>query len=343
VPTLSPFSRGPSVQGAGCTTHKATAIMSLQEEGISAGVPTRRLRRAHGVPGGAAGSVVAKKEVKLPSDARDDKEAATPSAVQLRDLVERVIFYVGVPAVTLYPIGALFYCVQFVTHYNMDLTPSWHAVLVIPRELVLVETITLLVAGIAGLLPFMVVYVALSFLLFTIGLRRAWGTGWRTEPGRRLLSLLALLVALSIAGYVAVDAVMRIAPGSDWQTRAVGLYHLVLISGVVLAGYLIARDRQRNRRSPDPAVAPLFVRRWFLRGALVAYVSAILGLFIVGTAMPLQLPKVRFGEDSPREGGLLLADPSGACGYWQYIDKEGRVVAISSEEVTDVILEPQTS
>jgi hypothetical protein len=125
---------------------------------------------------------------------------------------------VWVPAVTLYPVGALFYCLQFVTHYDMDLTPSWHAVLVIPRELVLVETLSLLAEGIAGLLPFMVVYVGLSYLLFTLGLRRAWGTGWRTEPGRRLLSLLALLVALSVTGYVALDAVMRLAPGSDWQT-----------------------------------------------------------------------------------------------------------------------------
>jgi hypothetical protein len=287
--------------------------------------------------------VVDKKEDKLASDARNDKEAATPSAFQLRDFVERVIFYVGVPAVTLYPVGALFYYVQFVTHYDMDLSSSWHAVLEIPRELVLVETLSLLAVGIAELLPFMAVYVGLSFLLFTIGLRRAWGTGWRAEPGGRLLGLLALLVAVSIAGYVVLDAVKRVAPGSDWQTRAVGLYHLLLIFGVVLAGYLIARDRQSKQRSPNPAVAPLFVRRWFLRGALVAYVSAILGLFIVGTTIPLQLPEVRFGEDSPREGGLLLADPSGACGYWQYIDKEGRVVAIPSEEVTDVILEPQTS
>ena len=287
--------------------------------------------------------MVDEKEVKLPSDAKNDNEVPTPSAFQLRDLVERVIFYVGVPAVTLYPVGALFYCVQFMTHYDMDLTPSWHAVLVIPRELVLVETLSLLAGGIAGLLPFMAVYVGLSFLLFTMGLRRAWGRGWRAQPGRRLLSLLALLVALSFAGYVALDALMRVAPGNDWQTRAVGLYHLLLIFSVVLAGYLIASDRQRKLRSPNPAGAPLFVRRWFLRGALVAYVSGVLGLFIVGTALPLQLPEVRFGEDSPGEGGLLLADPSGACGYWQYIDKEGRVVAIPSEEVTDVILEPQTS
>jgi hypothetical protein len=284
-----------------------------------------------------------KEEVKLPSDARNDKEATTPSAFQLSDLVERVIFYVGVPAVTLYPVGALFYCVQLMAHYDMDLSSSWHAVLEIPRELVLVETISLLVTGIAGLLPYMAVYVGLSFLLFTIGWQRTWSTGWRAEWGRRLLTLLALLAAVLVAGYVAVDNIMRVALGSDWQSRAVGLYHLLLIIGVVLAGYLIAKDRQRKRRSPNPAVAPLFVRRWFLRGALVAYVSAILGLFIVGTTIPLQLPEVHFGEDSPREGGLLLADPSGACGYWQYIDKEGRVVAIPSEEVTDVVLEPQTS
>ncbi len=279
----------------------------------------------------------------MPTDAKNDNEAVTPSTFQLRDLAERVIFYVGVPAVTLYPVGALFYCLQFMTHYGMDLTPSWHAVLVIPRELVLVETLSLLAGGMAGLFPFMIVYVGLSFFLFTMGLRHAWSAGWRAERGRRLLSLLALVAALSFAGYVTLDAVISIAFGSDWQPRAVGLYHLLLIFGVILAGYLIAKDRQSNRRSPNPAGAPLFVRRWFLRGALVAYVCAILGLFIVGTTIPLQLPKLQFGEDNPGEGGLLLADPSGACGYWQYIDEEGRVVAVPAKDVTDVVLERRTS
>ncbi len=62
--------------------------------------------------------MVDKKEVRLPSDAKYDNEATTPSAFLMRDLVERVIFYVGVPAVTLYRVGALFYCLQFVTHYD---------------------------------------------------------------------------------------------------------------------------------------------------------------------------------------------------------------------------------
>jgi hypothetical protein len=35
-------------------------------------------------------------------------ESGAPPSLQLRDLLERAIFYLGVLAITLYPIGALF-------------------------------------------------------------------------------------------------------------------------------------------------------------------------------------------------------------------------------------------
>jgi hypothetical protein len=101
---------------------------------------------------------------------------------------------------------------------------------------------------------------------------------------------------------------------------------------------LIAKDRKKNREPPDPAMAPIFVRRWFVRGALVAYTAVIIGIFLLGTALPIQLPTITFGEDSQREGGVLLGDPGAACGYWYYIDTTGRVVALPSEKATDVVV-----
>lgn len=119
--------------------------------------------------------------------------------------------------------------------------------------------------------------------------------------------------------------------------RAAAVYQMLTIAAALLAGYLIAKDRKRNSESPDPAMAPIFVRRWFMRGALVAY-AAVVGLFIVGSALPIQLPTITFGEDSERESGLLLGDPGSVCGYWYYIDAQGRVVALPSEKATDVVV-----
>jgi hypothetical protein len=120
--------------------------------------------------------------------------------------------------------------------------------------------------------------------------------------------------------------------------RAAAVYQILTIAAALLAGYLIAKDRKKNRESPDPAMAPIFVRRWFVRGALVAYTAVIIGIFILGTALLLQLPTIKFGEDSQQEGGVLLGDPGAACGYWYYIDTTGRVVAMPSEKATDVVV-----
>jgi hypothetical protein len=79
--------------------------------------------------------------------------------------------------------------------------------------------------------------------------------------------------------------------------------------------------------------------RSVVRGALVAYTAVIIGIFILGSALPIQLPTITFGEGSQRQSGLLLGDPRSVCGYWYYIDATGRVVALPSEKATDVVVE----
>jgi hypothetical protein len=148
---------------------------------------------------------------------------------------------------------------------------------------------------------------------------------------------LALIFAVLWVGFT-IHAVVSGLQGGPVRRAAVA-YRILTIAAALLAGYLIAKDRKRNRESPDPAMAPIFVRRWFLRGALVAYTAAVIGLFILGSALPIQLPTITFGEDSQRESGLLLGDPGSVCGYWYYIDALGRVVALPSEEATDVVVE----
>jgi hypothetical protein len=76
-------------------------------------------------------------------------ENGTPPNLQLRDLLERAIFYLGVPTITLYPMGVLFYWIQIRSHHDISAQASWQAVFQIPRELLIAETASMLVDGFA--------------------------------------------------------------------------------------------------------------------------------------------------------------------------------------------------
>jgi hypothetical protein len=268
--------------------------------------------------------------------AANPENETPPPNLQLRDLLERAIFYLGVPAITLYPMGILFYWIQIRSHYDISAQASWQAVFQIPKELLIAETASMLVDGIALATPDLVITAALTYVPITIGWRRAWGTGWRTNPLRRFLTLSALIFVALWALFMIYLIVSGLQGGP--VRRAAAVYQILTIAAALLAGYLIAKDRKRIRESPNSAMAPIFVRRWFLRGALVAYAAVVIGIFILGTALPLQLPTIMFGEDSQREGGVLLGDPGAACGYWYYIDTAGRVLALPSEKATDVVV-----
>jgi hypothetical protein len=108
--------------------------------------------------------------------------------LQLKDLIERAISYLGVPAITLYSLGVLFYWIQIRSHYDISADASWQAVFQIPREFVIAKTTSMLVEGIAFATPDLVLTALIVYVPITIGWRRAWGTGWRTNPLRRLLT-----------------------------------------------------------------------------------------------------------------------------------------------------------
>jgi hypothetical protein len=268
--------------------------------------------------------------------AAGNPENNAPPNLQLRDLLERAIFYLGVPAITLYPLGVLFYWIQIRSHYDISADASWQAVFTIPREFLIAKTAAMVVEGFAFATPDLLLTALIIYVPITIGWRRVWGTGWRTNHLRRILTLLALIFVILWTLFMIYLIVTGLQGGS--VRRAAAVYQILTIAAALMAGYLIATDRKKNRTSPNLAMAPIFVRRWFLRGALVAYTAVIIGIFILGSALPIQLPTITFGEDSERESGLLLGDPGSVCGYWYYIDTQGRVVALPSEEATDVVV-----
>jgi hypothetical protein len=161
-------------------------------------------------------------------------EYSTPPNLQLRDLLERAIFYLGVPAITAYPLGVLFYWIQIRSHYDISADASWQAVFQIPREFLIAKTATMLAEGLAFATPDLVVTALLVYVPLTIGWRRAWGTGWRANPLRRLLTLLALIFAVLWVGFI-IHAVVSGLQGGPVRRAAVE-YQILTIAAALLAG-----------------------------------------------------------------------------------------------------------
>lgn len=119
-------------------------------------------------------------------------------------------------------------------------------------------------------------------------------------------------------------------------------FRLLSVAAGWVVGFLTARQYERHRHYArkkdtfDPPRAPLFVRRWFLQGVLVAYGASSALTIAWGLFLPPQLTKVDFGAKSKIEGGLLLGDPPVTGGYWHILDAEGKVVVVPSDEATDV-------
>lgn len=93
--------------------------------------------------------------------------AAHHATVHIRDLLEKIIFYVGVPLATLYPLGALFYWIQLWRDFEIDSQAAWQGVVLIPKQFVVSQFSWQLVFGreTTTLLPVIIVAVAVAILI----------------------------------------------------------------------------------------------------------------------------------------------------------------------------------
>lgn len=83
----------------------------------------------------------------------------------LRDLLETLLFYVGLPITVLYPVAILFYWAQIRSTYSTDFEASWHAVLLIPRDFAVVEIVKVLTLGISDALSIICIVALVVFFL----------------------------------------------------------------------------------------------------------------------------------------------------------------------------------
>jgi hypothetical protein len=241
--------------------------------------------------------------------------------IKPRDLVEGGLLYIGIPAVTLYPLGFIALGVQLWRDPSFpyhDFTTIWEAVSLIPQRVVVATGIRLiytsLIATILG--------AAIGGLFFELLLWRRKGTG---EEGSRLESLgrshlwsipLLLLLPL-LASPLLIRGDLPIDSRHDNDAFYVtGFVVFALVGGGIF-------NFVRSRRRDD----------WFILGLGTAYTAAIFAaMCLAATQTPaLSLVRVHVPEHGVSGAEACSDDIHGntyvkleeGLFYWHLYNKEG--------------------
>jgi hypothetical protein len=279
----------------------------------------------------------------VPSHSGEDEDlgSSAPSHGQsLRDWLERFVLYAALPVLTLYPLAVLLFYLQLeVPPYSLDVDEDalMYAMTLVSREYLIFQMSWSFTAGFRETFPMTLSLVLISFIVSTLGWQGIFGPGWRTAPLRRLAALVGLLALGGFFLYWLIYRYQIIGAIEEVDTWRLIYYWVVRISGSFFGGYLIAKDRNRKKRTTDLSQAPIYVRRWLLRGALVVYLAMILTLSMAWVVSPPEdFPRVEFGENQARERGFLIADSSKVDGYWYILDDQNTIRAIPNEKMQEV-------
>ena len=282
---------------------------------------------------------------RVPSHSGEDEDlgssASSSGHATFWDWLQRFVLYAALPIVTLYPIAVFLYYLQLeVPPYNLELDEdgTMYAMTLVSREYFLFQMFWSLTAGFHKTIPLIIPLVLISFIVSTLGWQGIFRPGSRTTPLRRLATLVGLLALGGFFLYYLIYHyhIYRVII-EEWSNPRFIMTWVLRISGCILGGYLIAKDRNRRKRVTDLTQAPFFVRRWPLRGAVVLYSTMVLTLAMALVAAPPEdLPRVEFGENQARERGFLIADPSKVDGYWYILDDQNTIRSIPAKNMQEV-------
>ena len=208
--------------------------------------------------------------------------------MKVRDLVEVALLYVGIPAVTLYPLGFVGLLIQlwrdnFFPYYDYDMV--WNAVAMIPNTVVVGTGVELLYFSMVSTLLGMGIASLTSKLL-----RRPPPAG-EEQRGRRSLWVLYVLVVLPAMAFLAYHGV-HVNDRND----------VLFLAGFLLfsagGGVLIGQVRSRGHD------------QWFFPGLAAAYVAAVLAALSIAALDTPTLPLVEInaqpGDEVPDCSELSL-------------------------------------
>ncbi len=239
--------------------------------------------------------------------------------MNLKDLVQSLLFYVGIPAVTLYPIGFAALAIQLwndplFPYYDFDTV--WYAVTLVPKTQVMGSALKLIFISLAATAVGVGIALRVSR---SVRRRRGLSVEEMLEGRGRGRWAIYLLVLLSLAAFLLAYDILL----DSWADVFALAGFLVLSVGVgVLVGVLRARGSEGL----------------FPTGLAVAYAGAVLAALCFAAINPPTLPLVRIDSqfgDVPScakmtDKTFVLLAPSSS--YWHVFNEEG-LYAIPSERL----------
>jgi len=239
--------------------------------------------------------------------------------MNFKDLVQSLLVYVGIPAVTLYPLGFAALAIQLwndplFPYYDFD--TIWYAVTLVPQPQVIGTGLQLMFLSLVATALSAGIALRVSRSLQR---RRGLSVEEKSEGGGRVLRAIHLLILLPIALFLIGYSVII----NNWADVFALAGFFGLSAGVgVLVGYMRARGSQSL----------------FPTGLAVAYIGALLAALCLAAINPPSLPLVRIDAEPgvtpsctkmTNKTFVLLAAGSS---YWHVFNKEG-LFAVPSEQL----------
>jgi hypothetical protein len=166
--------------------------------------------------------------------------------MNFRDLVQSLLFYVGIPAFTLYPLGFAALAIQLwndplFPYYDFDTV--WYAVTLVPKTEVMGTALKLIFLSLVATALSAGIALRISRILQR---RRGLSVEEKPEGGGRVRWAIYLLILLPLAAFlIGYDVIIN-----DWADVIALTSFFGLSAGVgVLVGYMRARG---SRRAPSP-------------------------------------------------------------------------------------------
>jgi hypothetical protein len=248
-------------------------------------------------------------------------EKPVQARANTRAIVELVLLYLGVPAVTLYPLGFVALGIQLWRDpffpYT-DFTTVWEALSLINRTVVIATGIRLIYlslvatavgAGAASLI--------LTFLRRRKG--RPYGNDMSESLNGRLWSVL-LFVLLPVA----VLLIWSTTPIQGWSdAEYLGAFVLLSVGGGTLVGYV--RMRGRNE--------------WFFPALIIAYIASVCAALCLAALWTPGLPLVEIDtepgipeSDCLQATGKTFVKLAEGLQYWHLYNQDG-LFAVPHEDL----------
>lgn len=265
-----------------------------------------------------------------------DTNASPKDRPSLRDILGGVLFYFGIPAITLYPLGFAALSLQLWRDpdfpYNwassgLDFTLTWYAVSVIPKVVVIGTGVRLLLIALLSTILIM------SFAAVTLHLLREWNLvkGWvkhekqkgtagglkRLNKWERRFWHLSLVTLLPIT----ILLMVKTFPFDTWYDLPFyGSYLIFSAVGGIVLGYIRYWGHDR----------------WLHHGVSLAFAGAIFAALSLSALELPDLPYMELNASSTWPETLPSSTPftllANEGNHWYLYNRESGIVSLNHPE-----------